>query len=451
MKVLYPIKPCIASLLLSAMFLLAAGCLKGQNLVVNSNFTGGSSTGWSTTSSIEVNPQSVYGGPSSSSYVTEMDAEHTMNQKVCVLPGLSYTFTYQATRRPQTGTPVNPGIQVKVTGVTSNTNYVNSTQAYTNTSWSPQSKTFTVTIPSSVADHQVNIQFFPDNNTTTYGVLIWDIQLAPAASSALSISGPVTTGVSTPNTFGVLNSPAGAKYNWSFSNDANVASSTSAAPTGISWASMGAKTVSVAVANSTCTMATYSKTVTVSTTLPVQWSSFTGSLADHDAQLTWVTGQESNGHYFIVQRSVNGSDYDSIGTVACVNEPTTHTYTFTDKHTPDGAVTYRLVHVDLDNSVLYSGIVALDNGTASGAETVNVYPNPAVSILHCDFTSEKNAAVSIRIYSSSGVMVMARGASFFQGINQEAINVGGLTRGTYFLQVADAEGSFRTTKTFVKL
>ena len=451
MKVLYPIKPFLASVLLSATFILAAGHLQAQNLVVNSNFTGGLSTGWSTTSSIEINPQSVYGGPSSVSYVTEMDVEHTMNQKVCVLPGLSYTFTYQATRRPQSGTPANPGIQVKVTGVTSNTNYVNSIQAYTNTSWSPQANTFTVTIPSTVADNQVNIQFFPNNNTSTYGVLIWDIELAPATSNALSITGPSTTGVSTPNTFAVANSPASAKYTWAFSNDASAAASASAAPNGVSWASLGTKTVSVAIANSTCTMATYSKTVAVSTTLPVQWSSFSGSLSDHDAQLTWVTGQESNGRYFIIQRSANGSDFDSIGTVACMNEAMTHTYTFTDKHTPDGALTYRLVHVDLDNSVLYSGIVALDNGATGGAETISVYPNPAVSILHCDFTSEKNAAVSIRVYSSSGVMVMARSASLTRGINQEAINVGGLVHGTYFLQVADAEGSFHTTKTFVRL
>jgi hypothetical protein len=95
------------------------------------------------------------------------------------LRGLSYTFTYQATRRPQTGSPANPGIKVKVTGVTSNTNYVNSTQAYTNSSWSAQTMTFTVTIPSNSTDKKVNIEFTSNNNSTTYGVIVWDIQLAP--------------------------------------------------------------------------------------------------------------------------------------------------------------------------------------------------------------------------------------------------------------------------------
>src|SRR5882757_11445997 len=68
---------------------------QAQNLISNSNFTGGSSSGWTTGCSVEVNPQSVYGGPSSSIYVTEIDMERCLSQQVCILPGLSYTFTYQ--------------------------------------------------------------------------------------------------------------------------------------------------------------------------------------------------------------------------------------------------------------------------------------------------------------------------------------------------------------------
>src|ERR1700712_4297453 len=100
-------------IIIAAFFTFSIRSLHAQNLVVNSNFTGGSSTGWSTGSSIEINPQSVYGGPSSSIYVTEIDMERSLSQQVCILPGLSYTFTYQASRRPQSGSPASPGITVK--------------------------------------------------------------------------------------------------------------------------------------------------------------------------------------------------------------------------------------------------------------------------------------------------------------------------------------------------
>src|SRR4051794_1979145 len=78
--------------------LISVTSVDAQNLVTNSSFTGGSSSGWSTGSSIEVNPQTTYGGPSSTIYVTEIDVERTINQQVCVLPGLTYTFTYLASR-----------------------------------------------------------------------------------------------------------------------------------------------------------------------------------------------------------------------------------------------------------------------------------------------------------------------------------------------------------------
>ncbi|HXO75754.1 MAG TPA: DUF642 domain-containing protein, partial [Puia sp.] len=237
------------NIIIAALFTLSIHSLQAQNLVVNSAFAGGSTTGWSTSSSIEINPQSTYGGPSSSIYVTEIDMERSLSQQVCVLKGLTYTFTYQAARRPQVGSPASTGIKVTVTGVTSNTSYVNSIQAYTNTGWTPQSMTFTVTIPSNSTDKKINIEFTPNNSTTTYGVIVWDIELAPASTNALSINGPVTSGVSTPNNFSLTNSPAGASYNWAFSADASSASSTSATPTGISWASIGSKSVTASISN----------------------------------------------------------------------------------------------------------------------------------------------------------------------------------------------------------
>ncbi|MES1250173.1 MAG: DUF642 domain-containing protein, partial [Chitinophaga rupis] len=281
--------------------------LHAQNLVTNSAFAGGSFTGWSTSSSYEINAQSVYGGPSSSIYATEIDNERTVNQQVCILPGLTYTLTYEATRKPDASTPKNPGVTVKVTGTTSNTNYVNNTQVYTNTTWSATAKTFTVTIPANSTDKKVNIQFTSYNNTNTYGVVLWDIELAPSSNSPISINGPTTSGVLTPNNFSVNNAPAAAIYSWSFSADANHSSSSSAAPTGITWASLGVKNVTVSLSNSSCTMATYSKAVTISTVLAVGWSSFTGAMENDNARLTWVSGQESNGKYFIVTRSTDGA------------------------------------------------------------------------------------------------------------------------------------------------
>ena len=438
--------------IIAALFTLNICSLQAQNLVVNSDFTGGSTTGWSTTSSIEINPQNVYGGPSSSIYVTEIDAERSLSQQVCVLRGLSYTFTYQAARRPQTGSPANPGIQVKVTGLTSGTNYVNSTQAYNNSSWSAQSKTFTVTIPSSSTDKKVNIEFLPNNNSTTYGVIVWDIELAPASTNLISINGPATSGVSTPNNFSLVNSPAGASYNWSFSGDASSTSSSSATPTGISWASMGSKNVTASISNSTCTMATYSKAVTISSTLPIEWTSFTGAIDNNFALLTWVSAQESEGKYFVISRSTDGTSFDSIGVITSRNSSTAYTYQYIDKTMPAGDVAYRIEHVDLDGVVSFSKIITLTNAASSmDKANLRLFPNPAISTMNYTITSMQATRVDIGIYSASGVLMMTSQAHLTAGFNQNTINIGGLNHGNYFLKIVNAAGNVQSVQSFIKL
>ncbi|HVU53504.1 MAG TPA: T9SS type A sorting domain-containing protein [Puia sp.] len=438
--------------LIAIVFIFNLPGLHAQNLVTNSAFTGGSSSGWSTGSSIEINPQTTYGGPSSSIYVTEIDVERSINQQVCILPGLKYTFTYSATRRPQSGTPATPGMVVKVTGTSSNTNYLNSTQSYTNNSWLELDKSFTITIPSNSTDKKVNIQFSSSNNTTTYGVIVWDIELAPASTNPISINGPTTSGVSTPNNFSLNNAPAGTSYNWSFSADANHASSTNAAPTGISWASLGVKNVSVALSNGTCTMATYSRAVTISTTLAVDWTSFTGTMEGEDAHLTWISEHETNGKYFRVTRSTDGVHFDSIGVVASGNASAASTYRYIDKAMPMGTVYYRICHVDLDNAVSFSKIITLNNeNAATGRSDIRLFPNPAVAVLNYDINSPQAGRVYIQIFSPSGVLMSTSQAQLSSGANHNTINISGLNNGNYFLKIVDAQGSLLHTQTFAKI
>jgi len=430
--------------------LIGVTSVNAQNLVTNSDFAGGSSSGWSTSSSIEVNPQTTYGGPSSTIYVTEIDVERTINQQVCILPGLTYTFTFTASRRTQSGTPTSPGVNVKVTGVSSNTNYVNSTGAYSNTTWYGLTQTFNFTVASNSADRKVNIQFVSTNNSSTYGVLVWNVQLSPAAAHALSIAGPSSSLPNTGNTYYVNNSPASASYNWSFSNDANIPSSTNAMPTNISWASTGVKTVSVALSNGTCTMATYSKNVSVQITLPVTISSLTGVVVDQTGRLTWVAEKETNGRYFVIERSANGVDFDSIGRVSSVNADMAYTYQYADQAMLSGNNYYRIRHVDIDNAIYYSKTISLNNASVSNSGKMEVFPNPAGATLNYRVISSQAGIGMIQVFNTSGVMVLTGQVQLAQGVNQHAINISGLNNGSYFLKFINTSGSRQYTMTFVK-
>jgi hypothetical protein len=452
MKKFYPKQTKYRSLAVLAI-LVSSTITHAQNLVSNSSFSGGSSTGWTPNSgsSIEVNPETTYGGPSGSIYVTEIDIERSLNQQVCVMPGLSYTFSYGAARRPQSGTPANPGIQVKVTGTTTNTNYVNSTQLYTSTTWDLQAKSFTITIPSSSTDKKLNIQFVPNNNSSTYGVLISDIELAPAGTNPISISGPSTSVVSSPNNYSLTGSPAGASYSWSFSGDANNTSSASAAPTNISWASMGAKTVSVALSNGVCTMATYSQPMNISAILAIRLVNFTGEVKGNTSLLTWTTENETNARYFVMERSATGSDFDSIGMQVSINANAAYTYQFTDETPLNGKNYYRLRHLDIDGNVYYSKVILLASDAVTATGKMQVYPNPAISTVNYMITSEKSGPVIIQVFNLSGILLMTNQQQLSIGTNRQSFGVSSLKSGNYFLKVVDAGGTMQFIQAFSKI
>ena len=446
----YPTKGYLHNLFLAALVLLAAST-RAQNLVNNPNFSSGSSSGWSTGCSIEINPQSTYGGPSSSIYVTEIDVERCLNQQVCIMPGLSYTFTYQATRRPQIGSPASPGLQVKVTGNTSSTNYVNNIQSYTSTTWNMQTQTFTIAVPLASADTKLNIQFLPNNNTTTYGVIIGDIQLAPTSASSLSIGGPTTSIVAASNNFYLAGSPSGASYNWSFSNGANLASSTSATPSNITWSTMGTKTVSVAISNSVCTMATYSQTMNISAILAMNWINFTGESKDNDGWLSWTTENTTGKESFIIERSANGNSFDSIGMIASINNAVANTYYFTDKSMLNGNNYNRIHTVNKDGAPSWSAIVILANNQRSTAGNIHLFPNPATTTLNFGINSATGSEVTVQVFNLSGILMMKQQLQLSAGDNQQSLPTSSLKTGNYFLQVTNTQGTIRHLQTFAKI
>ncbi len=115
--------------------------------------------------------------------------------------------------------------------------------------------------------------------------------------------------------------------------------------------------------------------------LPVQLTAFTATLASPAAvELAWATASEVNSARFEVQRSLDGTAWATIGTVAAAGTSVTvRPYTLADASLPAGASSlyYRLRQVDQDGKTAYSAVrtVAL----ASASAGLSLYPNPAVS------------------------------------------------------------------------
>lgn len=113
----------------------------------------------------------------------------------------------------------------------------------------------------------------------------------------------------------------------------------------------------------------------INTPLPIELTSFYGTIGENGVDLNWATATEHNSYYFLVERSLDGEKFSEILQRPAAGTSTEQRlYTATDVSAPAGKLYYRLKAVDYDNSYTYSKIIAIDNPFAESRVVVS--PNP---------------------------------------------------------------------------
>ena len=118
--------------------------------------------------------------------------------------------------------------------------------------------------------------------------------------------------------------------------------------------------------------------------------------------LTWKTASELNSAYFLVERSSNGVDYQSIGKIqAAGSSNQLNAYSFADNTPNEGVNYYRLNQFDFNGLHEYSTVKAIEFNHHEFS--VTIFPNPftsSVEIVNNEFT--ENNTVELRIYDAIG-------------------------------------------------
>jgi trimeric autotransporter adhesin len=180
--------------------------------------------------------------------------------------------------------------------------------------------------------------------------------------------------------------------------------------------------------------------------LPVTLISFKGEY-DRPANkvyLTWSTAQESNNREFIVERSSDGRTYTAIGKVAAAgnnNHPVA--YNYTDKQPVYGVNYYRLKQVDVDEKATLSGIVKIITDKPGG---FIAGPNPAHSSVTV-YRQNNTEPVRIELMDVNGKII--KQLSMAATTASTPINVRGLSKGIYLLQLTTSKGK-QTEKIMVE-
>jgi hypothetical protein len=151
-----------------------------------------------------------------------------------------------------------------------------------------------------------------------------------------------------------------------------------------------------------------------------------GNHTNGDNILHWETLGELNTDRFIIERSINGVDYTSVGKVAAVGTGDNH-YTFTDYNAIGTSFYYRIQVQDLNGQVYYSPIITL---TGSTDTHISVYPNPATSGVKLRTGNSSLVNTIARLYDAKGQLLEE-----FRITNQEQyIDLHRFTRGLLMLQ-----------------
>jgi hypothetical protein len=171
-------------------------------------------------------------------------------------------------------------------------------------------------------------------------------------------------------------------------------------------------------------------------TLPVTFASYDVKCNDKGALVTWSTSSELNSSKFEIQRSANGIDWKTIGTVSAAgNSNDIHNYQYVDI-SGGGTAQYRVRQVDIDGQFTYTAI-KLTNCRSATLFDVVLYPVPANDKLNVVVKSDMDIATELRIVDMSGRVVKQIYSQINKGSTNIAIPVHNLANGQYMLVSAD--------------
>nr|WP_294909000.1 T9SS type A sorting domain-containing protein [uncultured Lacibacter sp.] len=185
--------------------------------------------------------------------------------------------------------------------------------------------------------------------------------------------------------------------------------------------------------------------------LSLKLSEFTAQQKNEYAELNWKTASGSTASQFIIERSLDGTNFREAGIVfSKTGTEESVAYKFKEQlRTGNGStIYYRIRTEDSRGKYEYSDIRVLKLGAAVTAEMITTYPNPVVNKLVITLPATWNGKqINYEIVDLNGKPV-ARFSGAVNSNTQEA-NIGHLSGGYYYVRV-NCNGEQVSKKIFKK-
>ena len=175
--------------------------------------------------------------------------------------------------------------------------------------------------------------------------------------------------------------------------------------------------------------------------LPVELSEFN---TEYNPELdvvdvSWATESERNNDYFLVERSVNGVDYEVINKVQGAGNTQHETQYYVEDPNPfTGINYYRLNQFDIDGNGKYSEVKSV-NILDDVYDMMSVFPNPAENATEVIFNSYDNDGAILKLVRMDGKVIINTPIETNQGGNHINVDLSEQENGVYFIIVVTTE------------
>ncbi len=255
------------------------------------------------------------------------------------------------------------------------------------------------------------------------------------SSPTANISNPPTSVCeSEPTTFTAETAGAGATYSWKFSGGATPSSSSGRVINGVSWSTIGTKTIELTVTRFGCSSTDLFNLEVLSCPTPL------GKFIDFDLEtienvytkISWNTSTKDEGTFFDIEKSLDGLSFERITTINGNDDLDRGNYLFADYEVNEGMVYYKVRHYNSFGANIFSPIQQIENEFSESDAALLIYPNPANKILFVSNLKESFRSSKFMIYNTHGNLMMEQIPDF--SFEKVEILVSELPDGIYLLR-----------------
>lgn len=169
--------------------------------------------------------------------------------------------------------------------------------------------------------------------------------------------------------------------------------------------------------------------------LPVTLIAFEGHSEGDKTLLSWITATEKNNDKFEVERSRNGRDFTTVGTVkGAGNSMNLNHYSFETPIAGDLIAYYRLKQYDENGVYTFSPVITIKNQKPT-TQIGECFPNPSSGNLMIQYAKMNEGDITLQVFNAENKELDARTYAVIKTATDVAFDFSALPQGIYFIKL----------------